>query len=306
VTSDENAVGFVAKPASVSRWSSVRTIAVSAGLLSGLGCSSGSATESGMGGDGSRGSDTGATADSTATDSADDLSAEGTVEAPIESYGSVLDGTLDDVADTWTATDSSGDAASGEGSDGATGNDAPDGASIDASDGAWSSDAPEDVASSDASDAGSEASAACTVFDASGLDDAAVYAGFQQVVATYHCYRCHQDQSIHPVDEAGHGIVLSGNNAGLDHDAYPPNLTNDPTGLGCWTNPQIENAILNGIDNMGAALCPPMPLWGQAGSRPGTPMDAGTAQQIIAFLRSLPPVVNLVPPTNCSFADAGD
>ena len=29
---------------------------------------------------------------------------------------------------------------------------------------------------------------------------------------------------------AGYGIVLSGNNAGLDHDAYPPNLTNDPTG----------------------------------------------------------------------------
>jgi hypothetical protein len=35
-------------------------------------------------------------------------------------------------------------------------------------------------------------------------------------------------------------------------------------------------------------------------------MDAGTAQEIIAFLRSLPPVANLVPPTNCSLGDAGD
>jgi hypothetical protein len=274
VTSVENVVGFVA---------------ISAGLLAGLGCSTGGATESGMGGDGSHGLDAGGAADSTAADSPDDSTTEETVEAPIESDGSVLDGTLDDVADAWTATDSSGDATSTE-----------------ASDGSWSSDAPEDGTSSDASDGGSEASAACTVFDASGLDDAAVYAGFQQVLATYHCYRCHQDPLTHPVDEAGYGIVLSGNNAGLDHDAYPPNLTNDRTGLGCWTNQQIENAILNGIDNMDAALCPPMPLWGQAGSRPGTPMDAGTAQQIIAFLRSLPPVANLVPPTNCSLADAGD
>jgi hypothetical protein len=290
VTSVESVVGFVA---------------ISAGLLSGLGCSSG-APEISMGGDGSHGLDAGATADSTASDSTDDLTAEGIVEAPIESDGSVLDSTLDGVADAWTATDSSGDAAGGEASDGATVNDVPEGASMDAPDGAWSSDAPEDGSNSDALDGGSEASAACTVFDASSLDDAAVYAGFQQVLATYHCYRCHQDPSIHPVDEAGRGIVLSGNNAGLDHDAYPPNLTNDPTGLGCWTNQQIENAILNGLDNMDAALCPPMPLWGQAGSRPGTPMDAGTAQEIIAFLRSLPPVANLVPPTNCSAADAGD
>jgi hypothetical protein len=34
-------------------------------------------------------------------------------------------------------------------------------------------------------------------------------------------------------------------------------------------------------------------------------MDAGTAQQIVDFLRSLPPVVNEVTDTTCSTGDAG-
>jgi hypothetical protein len=57
-----------------------------------------------------------------------------------------------------------------------------------------------------------------------------------------------------------------------------------------------------------------MPKFGQpltfpdGGPKPGTPMDAGTAQAIIDYLRSLPPVKNQVPDTTCdagSPADAG-
>jgi hypothetical protein len=151
------------------------------------------------------------------------------------------------------------------------------------------------------------------VFDASGLDEASVAAGFQDVWRVYRCFACHQKRS-QTVDDAGGGIVLSGNNDGLGDSGmiFPPNLTNDPsTGLGCWTNQQIEDAILTGRDREGGALCPPMPVFGHAlktpdgGIRPGTPMDAGTAEEIIAFLRSLPPVSNQVMNTTCPMPEAG-
>ena len=73
----------------------------------------------------------------------------------------------------------------------------------------------------------------------------------------------------------------------------------------------MENAILNGLDPEGSALCSPMPKYGSAlttpdgGPKPGTPMDAGTAQEIVDFLRSLPVVVNQVPDTTCAAGDAG-
>ena len=157
-------------------------------------------------------------------------------------------------------------------------------------------------------DGGTEGSAACTVYDASGLDEASVTAGFDQVWQVYKCYSCHQKKS-QAVDDAGNGIVLSGNNDGLGDSGttYPPNLTPDPTtGVGCWTDQQLSDAILKGTDNEGGALCPSMPKWGNAlpfgdgGVRPGTPMDAGTAQEIIDYLRSLPAVVNAVPDTTCN------
>jgi hypothetical protein len=80
--------------------------------------------------------------------------------------------------------------------------------------------------------------------------------------------------------------------------AYPPNLTGDPsTGLGCWTDEQIENAMLNGIDNMGMPLCPPMPLFGHEGD---AGLDQAQAAAVVAYLRSLPITVNNVPNTpNC-------
>jgi hypothetical protein len=164
----------------------------------------------------------------------------------------------------------------------------------------------------DASDA-----TTCTVFDASGLDEASVQQGFQAVWKTYRCWSCHQKTS-QMVDDAGGGIVLSGNNDGLGDSGtiFPPNLTNDPaTGLGCWTNQQIEDAILNGADpdspDGGGSLCPPMSKFGHAltlpdgAPRPGTPMDSGTAQQIIAFMRGLPVVNNPVAETMCPSPSEG-
>jgi hypothetical protein len=160
----------------------------------------------------------------------------------------------------------------------------------------------------DASDGGT-----CVAFDAGPLDDASVAAGFQQVWQVYRCAGCHQKPS-QTVDDAGNGIVLSGNNNGLGDSGtiFPPNLTGDPaTGLGCWTDSQIQNAILTGVDNEGKALCSPMPKFGNAlttadgGPRLGFPMDAGTAQEIVEYLRSLQVAANQVHDTTCPSPDGG-
>jgi hypothetical protein len=164
----------------------------------------------------------------------------------------------------------------------------------------------------DAGDGGGDGGT-CVGFDASGLDDASVAAGFQQVWQVYRCWGCHQPGSD-VVSDAGAGIVLSGNNAGLGDSGtiFPPNLTSDPaTGLGCWSDTQIQNAMLNGIDDQGRTLCRPMPKFGSprltadGGATPGYPMDAGTAQEIIDYLRSLPVVVNKVTDTTCPSPDGG-
>jgi hypothetical protein len=166
-----------------------------------------------------------------------------------------------------------------------------------------SDQAASDGGATDASDGGRS----CTPFDASGLDDASVAAGFNAVWTVYRCYGCHQKASQH-VDDAGGGIVLSGNNNGIGDSGmvFPPNLTNDPTtGIGCYTDDQVVNAILSGSDPTGGTLCPSMPRWGNAIGRAGTPMDAGTAKEIVDFLRSLPPVVNETTDTTCVTPDAG-
>jgi hypothetical protein len=141
-----------------------------------------------------------------------------------------------------------------------------------------------------------EAEASCAV-DAGPLDDAEVALG-QAIVAAHRCPRCH-------------GATLSGNFDGVSSPtlegglAYPPNLTPDPaTGLGCWTNDQIENAFLNGIDNEGLPLCPPMPRFGHLTD--GGEVDAGEARAVVEYLRSLPIFVNAVPSTpDCTVVDAG-
>jgi hypothetical protein len=134
-----------------------------------------------------------------------------------------------------------------------------------------------------------EEEASCAV-DAGPLDAATIAEGLQ-LVGQHRCENCH-------------GSTLSGNNDGVPSLtaegglAYPPNLTPDPaTGLGCWTNAQIENAILNGIDNEGMPLCSPMPLFGHLGD---AGLDETQAAAIVEYLRSLPIDVNNVPNTpNC-------
>jgi len=72
--------------------------------------------------------------------------------------------------------------------------------------------------------------------------------------------------------------------------AYAPNITPDPeTGIGEWTDAEIERAIREGISRDGRVMGPPMafPYYREISSND---MDA-----IIAYLRSVPAVRNEVP-----------
>jgi hypothetical protein len=144
-----------------------------------------------------------------------------------------------------------------------------------------------DTTAVDATEESSE-EAGCEV-DAGPIDDADLVLGLQ-LIGQHRCEYCH-------------GSTLSGNNDGVASLtaegglAYPPNLTPDPgTGLGCWTDPQIVNAILYGVDNHGTALCAPMPQYGHNGA---ASLDEMQAQAIVEYLRTLPIHVNAVPNTSC-------
>ena len=105
------------------------------------------------------------------------------------------------------------------------------------------------------------------------------------VVQLLRCANCHQDE---PVDA---GLILSGKSTTTVADAavFPANLTPDPvTGLGCWTDQQIVAAIMDGVNEKGMMLCNRMPRF-------SSQIDAGTAQEIVNFLRTIPAVNKTIP-----------
>ncbi len=133
-------------------------------------------------------------------------------------------------------------------------------------------------------------SGVCAIVDAGVLDPDVVQQG-SDLVTALKCRSCHTG-------------ALSGNIVGVKYApdegglAYPPNLTPDPaTGLGCWTNDQIVEAMQRGVDNQGEYICPPMPRFATA--------DGGISDQqaraIATYLQSLIPTSNPnVPNTYCA------
>lgn len=94
-----------------------------------------------------------------------------------------------------------------------------------------------------------------------------------------------------------HTSDLSGSTSALPNypdyvKLYPPNLTPDTdTGVGNWTDTQLQDAIRNGVDNMGEVLCPQMKHYGD--------MQDDELNAIIAYLRSIPPVKKTIPGSIC-------
>jgi mono/diheme cytochrome c family protein len=77
---------------------------------------------------------------------------------------------------------------------------------------------------------------------------------------------------------------------------YPPNLTPDATGLGAWTPAQIVTAIRTGVRPDGRKLVPIMPWMDFAN------LTDADANAIAAYLKSLRPIMNPVPPPTAADA----
>lgn len=104
-------------------------------------------------------------------------------------------------------------------------------------------------------------------------------------VAQRGCPTCHQ-----PTDCAG---TLAGQLTPVAGTlAYGSNLTPDPaTGLGDWADIAIVRAVRFGVDDTGNALCPTMPQYASMGDV--------EADAIVAYLRSLKPIVRAIPASTC-------
>jgi mono/diheme cytochrome c family protein len=90
-----------------------------------------------------------------------------------------------------------------------------------------------------------------------------------------------------------HGADLSGSESPIGKSgAYAANLTPDPsTGLGAWTDDDVTRAIRTGTDDGDASLCSAMPRF-------DTLSDDQLAS-IVAYLRSLAPIVHDIPASDC-------
>lgn len=108
--------------------------------------------------------------------------------------------------------------------------------------------------------------------------------GGEDAVRTRKCGDCHG------ANLAGASAKLPGYPDGVE--LYAPNLTPDQaTGIGTWTDGQLELAIREGLDKEGMVLCPQMQHYRS--------MPQAELTSIIQYLRSIPPVVNGVRESIC-------
>jgi mono/diheme cytochrome c family protein len=100
------------------------------------------------------------------------------------------------------------------------------------------------------------------------------------LVETGMCKSCHGD------DFAGSPAPLPGSTI------YSSNITPDlETGIGMWTDKELDDVMRLGKDDKGEAVCDPMPVYDQ--------MTAQDSADVIAYMRSVPPVRRLVPQSEC-------
>jgi mono/diheme cytochrome c family protein len=120
----------------------------------------------------------------------------------------------------------------------------------------------------------------------------------QYLVRTLGCVSCHS-----PVDQEKRlipGLLMAG---GLRISVEPfgvyftGNLTSDrETGLGRWSDDEIKRVITQGILKDGTRLLPYPMDWSSFASMSGDDLNA-----IVAYLRTIPPVSNRVPPPARTF-----
>ena len=113
------------------------------------------------------------------------------------------------------------------------------------------------------------------------------------------CVDCHSTRNWNefsgPLVEGtiGMGGELFDQRFGFPGSFYSKNIT--PSGIGDWTDAEVLRAIASGVSRDGTALFPimPHPHFGQ--------MDKEDLESIIVYLRSLKPIVNIVPESKADF-----
>jgi len=108
----------------------------------------------------------------------------------------------------------------------------------------------------------------------------------EYLVAITGCNDCHTPGALHGAPDLKR--ALSGSELGWRGPwgvSYASNLTPDPeTGIGTWTDAEIERALRSGVKKDGSPIAPPMP-WPDFSRLSTEDMAA-----MIAYLRTLPPV----------------
>lgn len=114
------------------------------------------------------------------------------------------------------------------------------------------------------------------------------------VNALAHCFECHT-----PMGENGMPDMAKLGAGGFEIELAPgmnvrtANITPDPeTGIGSWSDDDIKKAITQAVTPTGQKLAPPMPYPFFAN------MTAEDLDAVVAYLRTVPPVVNEVERTD--------
>lgn len=106
------------------------------------------------------------------------------------------------------------------------------------------------------------------------------------------CVDCHNSEAGVMAGRTTPLTVSPATALGETIEVYPPNLTNDPeTGVGNMSDTLLAGAIRTGFDRNGLELCKQMKHFSD--------MSDYEVYSIIKYLRSLPPVKNVVPRSVC-------
>ena len=115
----------------------------------------------------------------------------------------------------------------------------------------------------------------------------------EYLAAIMDCGGCHTGGAL--IGKPDPALALAGSAIGFQIPElgtfYPPNLTPDrETGLGAWSAAEIVTAVRTGVRPDGRILAPVMPWHAYAA------LTDADAAALAAYLKSLPPVRNAVPP----------
>jgi mono/diheme cytochrome c family protein len=139
--------------------------------------------------------------------------------------------------------------------------------------------------------------ASCTTTATNTSEPAAMTAGQQvargrYLATTMGCVDCHTPGTLFGAPDTTR--TLAGSEMGWTGPwgtTYARNLTPDiETGIGSWTEAQIETALRTGVRPDGSPILPPMP-WPNL-----TQMDEADMDALIAYLKSIPAVKHANPP----------